>query len=33
MSEFVKDSISQSRVVIFTKTCPYCTMAKDVSDR
>ncbi|CAO1360350.1 unnamed protein product [Diamesa hyperborea] len=29
MSEFVKKSISESRVVIFTKTCPYCTMAKE----
>lgn len=29
---FVKDSIHQQKVVIFSKsTCPYCTMAKEVS--
>lgn len=29
---FVKDSIYQQKVVIFSKsTCPYCTMAKEVS--
>lgn len=29
-NQFVKDSISKQRVVIFSKTfCPYCTMAKE----
>lgn len=29
---FVKDSVYQQKVVIFSKsTCPYCTMAKEVS--
>lgn len=30
-SIFVKDLISQNKVVIFSKShCPYCTMAKEV---
>lgn len=32
MTEFVNATIRKARVVIFTKTCPYCTMAKEVSD-
>jgi thioredoxin-related protein len=29
--QFVKDTIAQNRIVIFSKrTCPYCKMAKDV---
>ena len=32
--QFVKDSIAKQRVVIFSKSyCPYCTKAKDVSNR
>lgn len=32
VEKFVKESITQQQVVIFSKTfCPYCTMAKQVS--
>lgn len=32
-NEFVKSSIGKQRVVIFSKSyCPYCTMAKEVSN-
>lgn len=30
--QFVKDTIAKQRVVIFSKSyCPYCTMAKEVT--
>lgn len=32
-STFVQEAIAKDKVVIFSKTyCPYCTMAKEVSD-
>lgn len=32
-SKFIKEAIAKDKVVIFSKTyCPYCTMAKEVSD-
>lgn len=30
-AQFVKDAITQDKIVIFSKSyCPYCKMAKDV---
>ncbi|CAG9564684.1 unnamed protein product [Danaus chrysippus] len=31
IQQFIKDAISQEKVVVFSKSyCPYCTLAKDV---
>lgn len=33
VAEFVRTAIAKDKVVIFSKTyCPYCTMAKEVSN-
>lgn len=33
-AEFVKQAIAKDKIVIFSKTyCPYCTMAKEVSQQ
>uniref|UniRef100_R4FME4 Glutaredoxin-2, mitochondrial n=1 Tax=Rhodnius prolixus TaxID=13249 RepID=R4FME4_RHOPR len=33
-AQFVKDAITQDKIVIFSKSyCPYCKMAKDVFDK
>lgn len=33
IQQFIKQAISQDKVVVFSKSyCPYCTMAKEVSN-
>lgn len=32
IQQFIKNAIAQDKVVVFSKSyCPYCTLAKDVS--